>query len=79
MLEPWQERLEQVAVTVTETTTATRNKFKTPVELRKMATAAATCRNPVLREELRKKASKARRDFDARVGASLFGDQWTSQ
>ena len=66
-----QERLEEAAVTVKATRTATRNKnkFNIPVEIRKMATGAAKCRNLVLRKELRKKARKARREFDGRVGA----------
>ena len=60
------ERLEGTAA-VKATTTATRNKntFKISDQIRKMA---ARCKNLALVKALRKKARKARRAFDARVG-----------
>ena len=49
-----QERLEAAAA-VKATTTATRNKnkFQVPAVIRKMATEAAKCRNPIFGKELR--------------------------
>ena len=46
-----QARLEEAVVAVKATTMATRNnnKFKIPAEIRKLATEAARCRNPILR------------------------------
>ena len=63
-LESLQERLE-VAAALEATTTATRNKNKFLIK----EMTAATCRNPVLRNELMQKTRKARKEFDARVGA----------
>ena len=50
------------------TTLASRNKnkFMVPDEIRELASMAAQCRDPVKRRVLRKKAQKARREFDAR-------------
>ena len=39
------------------------------VEIRELSSMAAQCRDPVKRRVLRRKAQKARREFDARVGA----------
>ena len=66
-----QSRLEGAVAQVKATTTASRNnkKFMVPDEIREMAALAAQCRDPVRRKVLRKKAQKARREFDARVGA----------
>ena len=66
-----QSRPEGTVAQVKATTTASRNnkKFKVPGEIRKMSTLAAQCRDPVRRKVLRKLAQKARREFDARVGA----------
>ena len=59
-LEFWEERLEEAAVVVKATTTATgnKNKYKISMEIRRMATATAKCRNPVLRKDLRKKQGR---------------------
>ena len=59
--------------TVKATTTAVRNEsqFKVLDDVREMA-AATKCRDPVSRKVLRKRASRARREFDARVGALLW-------
>ena len=46
-----------------------KNKFMMPVEIRKLASMAAQCRDLVKRRVL---AQKARREFDARVGALPF-------
>ena len=56
---------------VKATTLASRNKnkFMVPDEIRELASVAAQCRDPVKRRVLRRKAQKARREFDARVGA----------
>ena len=45
--------------------------FMIPVEIRRLASAAPKCRNLVLMKDLRKKAWKDRREFEARVGALL--------
>ena len=81
-MEALQARLEEAAAEVKATTMATRNKNKLEIldEIRLMAAEAAKCRNPFLRKELWKKALKARREFDARVGSlpwgkKLCGDQ----
>ena len=42
-----------------------RNKFTVPDEIREMVVEAAKCRDPVRRKLLRKRARKARREFDA--------------
>ena len=62
---------EETAAQVKATTTASRNnkKYKLPDEIRKMSALAAQCRDPVRKKVLRKLAHKARREFDARVGA----------
>ena len=75
-LEALQARLEEAATNVKANTRATKNKnkLKVPDETRVMATAAAKCRNLFLRKELRKKARKARREFDARVSALPTGN-----
>ena len=61
-----QERLEEAAAAVIATTTALRNKnkFTVPDEIREMASEAAKCRDPVKRKLLRKRARKARREFE---------------
>ena len=63
-----QERLEAAAVQATTTAGRKKKMFMILDELRQMA-PAAKCRNPVLRTVLRKRARRARRDFDARVVA----------
>ena len=70
-LEALQSRLEVSVAQTKATTTASRNnqKFMVPDEIREMSALAAQCRDPVRRKVLRKKARKARREFDARVGA----------
>ena len=70
-LEALQARLEGAVVEVKATTLASRNKnkFMVPDEIRELASLAAQCRDPVKRRVLRRKAQKARREFDARVGA----------
>ena len=64
-----------VGLTTRKVTTASRNnkKFIVPDEIREMAALAAQCRDPVRRKVLRKKARKACREFDARVGALPIG------
>ena len=54
-LEFLQETLKEAAV-VKATTTATtnKNKYKISMEIRRMATAGAKCRNPALEKDLRK-------------------------
>ena len=46
-----------------------------------MAMAAAKCRNPVLRKDFRKKARKARREFDAKVNgrANEESEEWMEE
>ena len=44
-----------------------------PEEIRELASLAAQCRDPAWRNFLRKKAQKARRELDARVGALPWG------
>ena len=70
-LEALQSRLERAVVLVKATTTAYSNKkkFMVPDEIREMAASEAQCRGPVRRKVLRKKVQKARREFDATVGA----------
>ena len=67
-----QERLEDAASAVKATTTASRNRnqFSVPDEIREMAADAASCRDPVRRKLLRKRARKARREFEA--GRAVF-------
>ena len=62
--------MEGAAVEVKATTLASRNKnmFMVPEQIRKLASLAPQCRDPVKRKVLRKKAQKARREFDAREG-----------
>ena len=66
-----QARLEGAVVVVKATTMASRNKnkFMVPDDIREMAGLAAKCRDPAKRRVLRKKAQKARRELDARMGA----------
>ena len=45
-----------------------------PDEIRELASMAAQCGDPVKRRVSRKKAQKARREFDARVGALSRGN-----
>ena len=66
-----QAKLEEPAAAVKKAPTATR--------IRMMATEAAKRRNLTLRKVLRKKARKARKLCDARVGALPRGKIWTSQ
>ena len=70
-LEALQARVEGAAVEIKATTLASRNKnkFMVPEEIREMASLAAKCRDPARRKVLRKKAQKARGEFDARMGA----------
>ena len=70
-LEALQARVEGAAVEVLAAALASRdkNKFMVPEEIRELASLAAQCRDPVKRRVLRKKAQKARNEFDARVGA----------
>ena len=65
MLASSQERLEE-AVAVKATTMAARNKdkFQVQAEIRQMATEAASCRDLILRKELRKKLGKPGDDKD---------------
>ena len=62
-----QERLEAAASAVNAPTTASgnRNRFSVPDDIREMAADAASCRDPVRRKLLRKRARKARREFEA--------------
>ena len=62
-----QERLEDAASAVKAPTTASRNRnrFSVPDDIKEMADDAATCRDPVRRKLLRKRARKARREFEA--------------
>ena len=64
---PLQGRSEKAAAAVKATTTAVRNKnkFTVPDEIRETAAEAVKCRNPVRRKLLRKRAHKARREFEA--------------
>ena len=66
-----QERLEAAAGAIKATRTALRNKtkFNVPDEIREIAAAAATCREPVRRKLLRERARKDRREFDAGMAA----------
>ena len=50
-----------------------KNKFMVPEDIRELASLAVQSRDPVKRRVLRKKAQKARREFDARVGALPMG------
>ena len=70
-LEALQSRLQQAVGQVKATTMVSRNrkKFAVPDEIREMAALAARCRDPVRRNVSRKKAQKARREFEAKVGA----------
>ena len=56
-------------VKATTLTSRNKNKFMVPEEIRELASVVAQCRDPVRRRVLRKKAQKARREFDARVEA----------
>ena len=87
------ERLVVAAAEVKATTTASRNrnKFCVPEEIRKMASEAAKCRNPVRKKELRKIARKPRREFEAGRASSVVTkllvngrasedrDEWTEE
>ena len=66
-----QTRLDGAVVEVKATSLESwnKNKFMVPEEIRELASVAAQCRDPVKRRVLRKKAQKARREFDARVVA----------
>ena len=62
-----QDRLVGAAAEVRATTTSSRNRNKFCVleDIRKMASDAATCRNPVKKKHLRKIVREARREFEA--------------
>ena len=68
-MEDLRARLEGAVAEVKATTLASRNKnkFMVPDEIKELASMAAQCCDPVKRRVLRKKAQKARREFDARV------------
>ena len=66
-----QARLEGAVVEVEATTLASTNKnnYMVPEEIRELESVATQCREQVKKRVLTKKAQKARRAFDARVGA----------
>ena len=65
-LDSLQTRLETAVMAAKETTTAMRSKFKIPDFFQEMAVAAAKCRDPVSRKVLRKRAQRARKEFEGR-------------
>ena len=62
-------RLQQLKLRLLRQNPGTVKKIRVPEEIRECSTLAAQCRDPVKRKILRKKARKARREFDAKVGA----------